>query len=116
MPRAMNQAATRQRRKKILKAVKGARLGRNNQIRAARHNLHKALQYAYRDRRRRKREFRQLWIIRISAAAKLEGFSYSRLMGGLNKAGVEIDRKVLAELAVSDQEAFKQLVEIAKAA
>jgi len=116
MPRAINQATSRARRKKILKAVKGARLGRRVQLRAARHNLHKALIYAYRDRRNRKRDFRKLWITRIGAAAKQEGFSYSKLMGGLHKAGIEIDRKQLAELAVNDQKAFKELVEIARAA
>lgn len=114
MPRAMSQVASRNRRKKILKAVKGYRQGRRVQIRAARHGLHKALQYAYRDRRARKREFRRLWITRIGAAAKMEGISYSALMGGLIKAGVEINRKALSELAIHEPDAFKQLVEVAR--
>ncbi|MGC9328388.1 MAG: 50S ribosomal protein L20 [Candidatus Hinthialibacter sp.] len=111
MPRAISQVTSRNRRKKILKAAKGSRLGRRNQIRSARHGVHKALQYAYRDRRVRKREFRALWIQRISAAAKQAGTSYSVFMGKLNKAGIEIDRKQLAELAVSDPQAFRQLVD-----
>lgn len=114
MPRAINQAASRNRRKKILKLAKGARLGRRNQIRAARHGVHKALQYAYRDRRNRKREFRRLWITRIGAAAKQEGLSYSVLIGGLSRAGIVIDRKHLAHLAVNDPGAFHELVQIAR--
>ncbi|HQH73799.1 MAG TPA: 50S ribosomal protein L20 [bacterium] len=114
MPRAINQAAARSRRKKILKLAKGSRLGRRNQIRAARHGVHKALQYAYRDRRNRKRDFRRLWITRIGAAAKQEGLSYSVLIGGLNRAGIVIDRKHLAHLAVHDPSAFRELVQIAR--
>lgn len=116
MPRAISQAASRKRRKKILKAAKGNRLGRRNQIRAARHGVYKALQYAYRDRRNRKRDFRRLWITRIGAAAKMEGMSYSTFIGGLNKAGVDINRKILAELAVSDPASFRELVSVAKSA
>lgn len=114
MPRAMSQVASRNRRKKVLKQAKGYRQGRRNQIRAARHGVHKGLQYAYRDRRNRKREFRRLWITRIAAAAKLEGSSYSTLMGGLIKAGVEINRKALSELAIHDPEAFRELVQTAR--
>ena len=114
MPRAISQVASRQRRRKILKLAKGARLGRRNQIRAARHGVLKGLQYAYRDRKDRKREFRSLWIIRIGAAAKQEGMSYSAFMGGLAQAGVTINRKILADLAVSDPNTFRQLVTVAK--
>ncbi len=110
MPRAISQVASRNRRKKVLKAAKGSRLGRRNQIRAARHGVHKGLVYAYRDRRVRKREFRALWIQRISAAVKQLGISYSVFMGKLIQSGIEIDRKQLAHLAVSDPAAFQQLV------
>ena len=116
MPRAISQVASRRRRKKILKLAKGARLGRRNQIRAARHGVFKGLTYAYRDRKNRKREFRQLWIVRISAAAKMEGSSYSELLGGLNKAGIDLNRKMLSELAFNDPSAFQQLVSVAKSA
>src|SRR5690606_23500876 len=112
MPRAISQVASRRRRKKILKQAKGARLGRRNQIRAARHGVHKAGAYAYRDRRVRKREFRQLWIIRIAAACKQEGISYSSFIGGLHKAGIELNRKQLSELAIADPDAFRQLVNL----
>lgn len=114
MPRAISQVASRKRRKRLLKHSKGFRLGRNNQLRAARNGIHKAWIYAYRDRRARKREFRQLWIVRISAACKSEGISYSTFMGGLGKAGIEINRKILAELAVSDTDAFRQLISLAQ--
>ncbi len=116
MPRAISQVTSRKRRKKILKAAKGNRLGRRNQIRAARHGVLKGLQYAYRDRRNRKRDFRRLWIVRIGAAAKQEGISYSDLMGGLTKAGVDINRKILSELAIHDPDVFKELVTVAKGA
>lgn len=116
MPRAMSQSTSRKRRKKILKQSKGYRLGRRNQIRAARNGVLKGLQYAYRDRRNRKRDFRKLWILRIGAAAKAEGISYSELMGGLNKAGVSINRKQLSELAINDQQAFQDLCNIAREA
>lgn len=116
MPRAISQVASRRRRKKILKQAKGFRQGRRNQLRSARHGVHKALQYAYRDRRNRKRDFRRLWIVRIAAAAKLEGTSYSVLMGGLIKAGVEINRKALSEIAISDPDAFRGYVQIAQQA
>lgn len=111
MPRAISQVASRNRRKKILKAAKGARLGRRNQIRAARHGVHKAGVYAYRDRRVRKREFRSLWIQRIGAAAKAAGTSYSVFIGKLIKAGIEINRKNLSELAICDPQAFQQLID-----
>lgn len=116
MPRAISQVASRRRRKKVLKAAKGSTLGRRVQIRSARHGVHKALKYAYRDRRNRKREFRRLWIVRIAAACKMEGLSYSVFMGGLNKAGVEINRKVLSELAIADPAAFRELIAVSKTA
>ncbi len=114
MPRAISQVASRNRRKKVLKAAKGSSQGRRNLIRSARNGVHKALQYAYRDRRNRKRDFRRLWIQRISAAAKMAGTSYSVFMGGLIKSGIEIDRKQLAHLAVSDMDSFNQLVDAVK--
>jgi large subunit ribosomal protein L20 len=116
MPRAISQVASRRKRKRLLKLAKGARLGRRNQIRAARNGVFKGLVYAYRDRKARKRDFRRLWITRIGAAAKEEGMSYSVLMGGLIKAGVEINRKLLSELAISDRGAFRELVQMARSA
>ncbi len=103
----------RRRRKKILKLAKGYRGGRSKLYRTAANAVDKALQYAYRDRRTRKRDFRRLWIARINAAARLNDVSYSRFISGLKRAGVELDRKILAELAVSDPEAFSQLTAIA---
>ena len=106
--------ASRQRRKKVLKATRGYRGGRGNLYRTARETLNKGLAYAYRDRRQKKRSFRSLWIVRINAAARLNGLSYSRLMNGLKQAGIEVNRKVLADLAVSDAQAFTTLAEKAK--
>jgi len=103
----------RKRRKKILKLAKGYRGGRGKLYRSAADAVDKALQYAYRDRRARKRDFRKLWIARINAAARLNNLSYSRFMQGLKRAQVEIDRKILAELAISDPDAFSQLAAIA---
>ncbi len=111
MPRSSNNVASRQRRKKLLKEASGFRGRRKNLIRSAKDGVMKAGSYAYRDRRVRKREFRRLWITRISAAAKMAGTSYSTLIGKLNAAGVEIDRKALSELAIADYAAFKSLVE-----
>lgn len=116
MPRAISQVASRNKRKKILKQAKGSRMGRRNQIRAARNGVFKGLQYAYRDRRNRKRDFRALWITRIGAAAKAEGYSYSKLIGGLQKAGIDINRKMLSELAIHDPDGFRQYVDIARTA
>ena len=107
---------TRQRHNKYLKMAKGFRGGRANLYRSAREAVERGLTFAYRDRKQRKRDFRRLWIIRINAAAREHGLSYSRFMDGLKKAEVEIDRKVLADMAVYDAEAFSQLVETAKAA
>ena len=114
MPRATNRVASRQRRKKVLKATRGYRGGRGKLYRTAEETLNKGLAYAYRDRRQKKRAFRSLWIVRINAAARLNGLSYSRLMSGLKQAGVEVNRKVLADLAVSDAQAFTALAEQAK--
>jgi len=106
----------RRRRKKILKLAKGYRGGRSKLYRTAADAVDKALQYAYRDRRTRKRDFRRLWISRINAGARLNDLSYSRLINGLKRAGVEIDRKILAELAVSDPKAFSELAVMAAGA
>lgn len=104
------------RHKKVLNAAKGYRGRRKSTIRVAMQAVEKAGQYAYRDRKVRKRQFRALWIQRINAAARLEGLTYSRFMNGLKVAGIELDRKVLADLAVREPEAFKSIAEQAKAA
>ncbi|MBN1842566.1 MAG: 50S ribosomal protein L20 [Deltaproteobacteria bacterium] len=106
----------RRRRKKILKLARGYRGGRSKLYRTAADAVDKALQYAYRDRRTRKRDFRRLWISRINAGARLNDLSYSRLINGLKSAGVEIDRKILAELAVSDPKGFSELAVMAAGA
>jgi len=116
MPRAKGGAKTRRRRKKILKKAKGYFNARRKVFRAAKQAVIKAGQYAYRDRRQKKREFRALWIARINAAARVHGLSYSRLINGLGKAGIEIDRKMLADIAVNDAQAFGAIAEKAKAA
>lgn len=103
----------RKRRQKVLKLAKGYRGGRSKLYRTAADSVDKALMYAYRDRRRRKRDFRQLWIARINAAARLNELSYSRFMHGLKLAGVELDRKVLAELAISDPPGFARIAKLA---
>ena len=115
MPRAKGGSKSRQRRKKILKLAKGYVGGRGRLYRSARETVEKALDYAYRDRRVRRREFRGLWITRISAAAQLNGLSYSQFIKGLKQAGVELDRKILADLAVSDMPAFGQIAQFSKA-
>ena len=116
MPRVKGGPRARRRHKKVLKLTKGQKGTKHALFRRANEAMLKSLWYAYRDRRNRKRDFRRLWITRINAAARLNGLSYSRFMHGLGKAGVEIDRKILAELAVNDTEAFAQLVEVAKGA
>jgi large subunit ribosomal protein L20 len=103
----------RKRRKKILKLAKGFRGGRSKLFRTAADALDKSLMYAYRDRRQRKRDFRRLWITRINAAARIHKLSYSRLMHGLKLANVDLDRKVLADLAVSDPAGFTRIAELA---
>jgi large subunit ribosomal protein L20 len=115
MPRVKGGPKTRHRRKKVLKMAKGYVGGRRRLYRTAVDAVHRALAYAYRDRRARKRDFRRLWITRINAAARLHGLSYSRLMDALKKAHLELDRKILADLAVSDPNAFSKIAEMAKA-
>ena len=116
MARVKGGSVTRRRHKKILKLAKGHRGARHRLFRQANESVLHALQYAYEHRRDRKGQFRQLWIARINAAARLHGLSYSRLMDGLKKASVEIDRKVLADLAVRDAPAFATLAATARAA
>jgi len=114
MPRATYRVPSRRRRKKVLKATRGYRGARSKLYRTAVQSLNRALSYAYRDRRRRKRDFRRLWILRINAAARLSGLSYSRFLLGLKRSGVGINRKILADLAVNDAPAFGKLAELAK--
>ena len=116
MPRVKRGVTARARHKKVLALAKGFRGRRGNVFRVAKQAVMKAGQYAYRDRRTKKRVFRQLWIARINAAARQNGLSYSRLINGLKKASIEIDRKILSDIAVHDKLAFTALVEKAKAA
>ena len=116
MPRARGGTVTRRRHKKIIKAAKGHRGVRHKLFRRANESVMHALRDAYEHRRDRKGDFRRLWIQRINAAARLHGLSYSRLMDGLNKAGVEVDRKVLADMAVRDELSFAQVAEVARGA
>lgn len=116
MPRVKRGVTARARHKKVTDRAKGYRGRRKNVFRVANQAVNRAEQYAYRDRRQRKRQFRALWIIRINAAARLYGLSYSRFMNGLSRAQIELDRKVLADIAVHDKQAFGQLAEQAKAA
>ena len=115
MPRVKRGVTARARHKKVLKQAKGYYGARSRVYRVAKQAVIKAGQYAYRDRKQRKRQFRALWIVRINAAARLHGISYSRLINGLTKANVAIDRKVLADIAVRDIESFGKIAEIAKA-
>ncbi|MCB1866927.1 MAG: 50S ribosomal protein L20 [Chromatiales bacterium] len=115
MSRVKKGVTAHARHKKVLKQARGYYGARSRSFRIAKQSVIKAGQYAYRDRRQRKRQFRALWIVRINAAARENGLSYSRLMDGLNKAAIEIDRKVLADLAVFDKAGFAQLAEQAKA-
>ena len=110
MPRSVNHVASRAKRKRILKLTRGYYGARKNVWTVAKNTWEKGLTYAFRDRRTKKRNFRALWIQRINAAARLEGLSYSQLMGLLHKGGIEINRKVLADLAVNNPEAFKAIV------
>lgn len=114
MPRTKGGSKSRQRRKKIMKLAKGYVGGRGRLYRSARETVERALAFAYRDRRIKKRTFRGLWITRIGAAAKINGLSYNQFMTGLKQAGVELDRKILAEIAVADMSAFGQLAQTAK--
>ena len=114
MTRARSGAASHRRHKKVLKLTKGQRGSRHSRYRVAHEAMLKSLSYSYRHRRERKGDFRRLWIIRINAAARQEGLSYSSFIYGLKKAGVEVDRKILADMAVRDPSAFSDLVTIAK--
>ncbi len=114
MPRVKRGSKARQRRKKVLKAAKGYRGGQSRLFKTASISVNRARTYAYRDRRARKRDFRRLWIIRINAAARENGLSYSQFMGGLHKAGIDLDRKILAEMAVNDPTAFAQVADMVK--
>jgi len=115
MPRAKSSVVSHKRHKKILKLAKGYRGAKSKLYRVANQQVMKSLIYAYRDRKARKRDFRKLWIARINAAARMNGISYSRLMNGLKLAGIEINRKLLADMAVNDAQSFGRLVEMAKA-
>ena len=114
MPRSVNHVASRAKRKRILKLTRGYFGARKNVWTVAKNTWEKGLTYAYRDRRTKKRNFRALWIQRINAAARMEGMSYSKLMGALTKAGIEINRKVLADLAMNNPQAFAAIVEKVK--
>ena len=115
MSRAVNGTVSRRRRKKILKMAKGYRSVRSTAFRKAREADEHGLCYAYRDRKNRKREFRRLWIARINAAVRAEGMNYSQFMYGLKKADIQLDRKVLSDLAINNQKTFKSLTETARA-
>ena len=114
MPRTTGGYTTRQRRRKVLKAAKGYWGGKHRLYRSATEAVDRARKYSYRDRRARKRDFRRLWIVRINAAARMNGLSYSTMMNGLSKAGIEINRKILSELAATDGAAFARLADLAK--
>ena len=114
MPRVKSNVPRLKRKKKIMRLAKGARGGRSKLYKAAKETVERGWRYAYRDRRQKKREFRRLWITRINAAARLHNLSYNRFMSGLKPAGVEIDRKMLADLAVRDPAAFGELAEVAR--
>ncbi|GGA36717.1 50S ribosomal protein L20 [Psychrobacillus lasiicapitis] len=116
MPRVKSTPVTKKRRKKVLKLAKGYYGSKHTLYKVANQQVMKSLMYAYRDRRNKKREFRKLWITRINAAARLNGLSYSRLMHGLKLAEIEVNRKMLADLAVTDAQAFTQLADAAKKA
>ncbi|OEU49499.1 MAG: 50S ribosomal protein L20 [Desulfobulbaceae bacterium S5133MH15] len=116
MPRVTRGFKARRRRNRVLKLAKGYRGGRSRLYRTATEAVDRALCYAYRDRRTKKRDFRRLWIARINAGARMNDMSYSKLMGGLKKAQVDLDRKVLANLAILDADAFSKVVQIAKEA
>ena len=116
MPRVKRGTKRHDRRKKILKAAKGYFLNKSKLVKFASESVDRALQYAYRDRRTRKRDFRRLWIVRIGAAARENGINYNQFIFGLKKAGIELDRKVLADIAIADSAGFARLAEKAKAA
>jgi large subunit ribosomal protein L20 len=115
MPRAKNMVASRARRKKILKLAKGYRLSKSKLYKTAKESVERALAYAYRDRKQKKRNFRKLWITRINAACRQNDISYSRFIGGLKTKNIDLNRKVLADIAFSDPAAFAKIVEQVKA-
>jgi len=114
MARVRNGVVTHRRHKKVLKAARGYFGSKHREFKSAKEQLMHAGQYAFRDRRQKKRDFRKLWIVRINAACRENEISYSRFIEGLNKAGIEVNRKMLSEIAINDKEAFKNLVEVAK--
>ena len=116
MARVKRGVTSHAKHKKVLKAVKGQWGRRKNTIRVARQAMEKAMQYAYRDRRNKKRDFKSLWIQRINAGVRAEGLTYSKFINGLNKSGIKLDRKILAEIAYDNPEAFKTIVKKAKSA
>ena len=116
MARVKRGVTSRAKHKKVLKAVKGQWGRRKNTIRVARQAMEKAMQYAYRDRRNKKRDFKSLWIQRINAGVRAEGLTYARFINGLNKSGIKLDRKILAEIAYDNPEAFKTIVKKAQSA
>ena len=116
MSRVKRGVTSHAKHKKVLKAVKGQWGRRKNTIRVARQAMEKAMQYAYRDRRNKKRDFKALWILRINAGVRAEGLTYSKFINGLNKSGIKLDRKILAEIAYDNPEAFKTIVKKAQAA
>ena len=116
MARVKRGTTSKAKHKKVLKAVKGQWGRRKNTIRVARQAMEKAMQYAYRDRRNKKRDFKSLWIQRINAGVRAEGLTYSKFINGLNKSGIKIDRKILAEIAYDNPKAFKSIVKKAQAA
>jgi large subunit ribosomal protein L20 len=115
MPRSQNKVASHRRRKRVLKQAKGYWGARSKVLTVAKHHVDKGMQYAYRDRRTKKRNFRQLWIARINAAARQHGTTYSRLIAGLTKKNIDINRKILADLAVTNPAAFSEVVKFALA-
>ena len=114
MPKVRSNVAHLKRKNKIMKAAKGARGGRSKLYKSAKETVERGLRFAYRDRRRKKRDFRRLWIVRINAAARLHDLTYNRFIAGLKQADVEINRKELADLAVHDPAAFSELAEVAR--
>ncbi len=114
MPRTKHSVASHKRKKKVLKQAKGFTGGRGKLFRSAQEAVNRSLAYAYRDRRARKRDFRKLWIARINAAARMNGMTYSRFINGLKKSDIEINRKMLSEIAIHDAEGFSKLAQIAK--
>ena len=116
MARTKRGVTSRAKHKKVFKAVKGQYGRRKNTIRIARQAMEKAMQYAYRDRKAKKREFKSLWIQRINAGVRMEGLTYAKFINGLNKSGIKLDRKILAEIAYDNPEAFKTIVKKAQAA